>query len=33
MSNPVGATKILLVRHGECHGNIEGLFRGRSGFL
>lgn len=32
MSNRVESTKILLVRHGECHGNIEGLFRGRSDF-
>ncbi len=25
-------TKIILVRHGECQGNREGLFRGRSDF-
>lgn len=25
-------TKIILVRHGECQGNREGLFRGRSNF-
>ncbi|MFA7202961.1 MAG: histidine phosphatase family protein, partial [Candidatus Caldatribacteriota bacterium] len=25
-------TVIILVRHGECRGNREGLFRGRSDF-
>jgi broad specificity phosphatase PhoE len=25
-------TKVILVRHGECKGNREGLFRGRSDF-
>lgn len=25
-------TKIILVRHGECKGNLEGLFRGRTDF-
>ncbi len=25
-------TKIILIRHGECRGNREGLFRGRSDF-
>ncbi len=27
-----GRTTIILVRHGECRGNIEGLFRGRHDF-
>lgn len=26
------STRIILVRHGECRGNREGLFRGRSDF-
>jgi len=32
LSNNTQKTKILLIRHGECRGNIEGLFRGRSDF-
>ncbi|MDI9370601.1 MAG: histidine phosphatase family protein [Synergistaceae bacterium] len=27
-----GRTTVLLVRHGECRGNSEGLFRGRTDF-
>lgn len=30
--NNLKKTKIILVRHGECRGNREGLFRGRSDF-
>jgi broad specificity phosphatase PhoE len=25
-------TLIILVRHGECEGNIKGIFRGRTDF-
>ena len=25
-------TLIILVRHGECEGNIKGMFRGRADF-
>ncbi|MBA7540464.1 hypothetical protein ES705_32761 [subsurface metagenome] len=25
-------TLIILVRHGECEGNIKGMFRGRANF-
>ena len=32
MSDSKVRTKIILVRHGECQGNREGLFRGRSDF-
>lgn len=32
MADPAETTKIILVRHGECEGNVEGLFRGRSDF-
>ena len=32
MTEKPARTTILLVRHGECRGNIEGLFRGRSDF-
>ncbi len=32
MTEKSARTTILLVRHGECRGNIEGLFRGRSDF-
>jgi broad specificity phosphatase PhoE len=32
MSEHTIRTTILLVRHGECRGNVEGLFRGRVDF-
>jgi probable phosphoglycerate mutase len=32
LSNGKNRTTIILVRHGECEGNREGLFRGRTDF-
>lgn len=32
MNTPKTRTTVILVRHGECRGNREGIFRGRSDF-
>ena len=32
MFNNLNGTLIILIRHGECEGNIKGMFRGRSDF-
>ncbi len=32
MAETSGATTVILIRHGECEGNREGLFRGRTDF-
>lgn len=32
MADLSGMTTVILIRHGECEGNREGLFRGRTDF-